>query len=78
MESSIGADVKIFAGCSKRPDFSPARPTDQYAVLAGPNGSHRDFPHAAEAIHRKKYPLPADTCQRGKIFHRLCPFPPQE
>ena len=26
MESSVGVDVKLIAGCSKRPDFSPAQP----------------------------------------------------
>jgi hypothetical protein len=47
------------------------RSGDRYAVPTGSNKSQRDFPHAAEAIHRKEYPIPADTCQRGEVIHRV-------
>jgi len=51
---------------------------ERYAALKGPNKSQRDFPRPAEAIHRKQYPLPTETCPRGEMFHRYSCFSAKE
>ena len=57
MESSVGTDVKIVAGCSKRLDFSPAQPW-RAETCHEPGRGSSDFPHfALRGTARLSFPV---------------------
>jgi len=60
MDSSVGADVKIVAGCSKRLDFSPAQPWRLFhpPALSLPKQSLRPETHLfpSEGLPNSTYP----------------------
>ena len=54
------------------------RSSERYTALEWLNESQRNFPLAAESIHRKQYWIRAETQLRSEVSQRLGSFPSKE